>query len=361
MSRSQIAAIGVAVAAVVFWLSTRGSEPPRSPAPVARATQVAAPTATTAIRAPAATATAASRATATARASETPRGTLTPTVRATPTPQSYSMAIADAIDPIEQQRAVEVGESRGRGSRHLRLVTFPSASSYEAPNAVLLYAYLAEVDAEDEQGERGSVEDAPRVPAREITAVLRNRNGDALAALTFHDDGQSGDARAGDDVFTVQYLPSPEQDVDLGKLTLVVQATSQKGEQRTATTSFLYSIVAARLTGGYRDELVNGDLRLSIEVEVDDAGTFDVQATIADEQGKLVAWGDAIVQLQPGTHWIPLTYDGSILRSHGVDGPYLVSSVALDGVSTDPPLRNDVVASPYLTHAYHASEFGGRR
>ena len=363
MTRSYIAvAVGVAAAGiVVVWLLTRDSEPPRA-APVVRATQIAAVPAPTATPAAVAVATSTHRATATARPSETTRRTIAPTVTimATPAPESYSLAIDDGVDPIQHERTVDVGESRGRNSRDTRLVTFPSSSSYEAPNPVFVYAYLAQVERNDDGGGRGTVNDAQRVPAREVMGELRNRAGEVLAMLTFHDDGNSGDAQAGDHVFTVQYLPTPEKAGDLGHLAVVVRATSQDGEERTATTSFLYGIPGARFTGQFRDDLVNGNLKLSVEVEVDDAATFELQATIADTHTKAVAWGQTTIQLEAGTHWIPLTYDGTIFRNHGVDGPYLVSSVALETVS-DPPLRNDIVASPHRTQAYRASQFGGGR
>ena len=363
-ARSILAAVAAAVVAFIaaVWLMSRAQTPPPAPPPTVTATPrptiaPATPTATATVAAPTVT-----RILATVHpvaAGSPAAGATSASPQATPTPGSYSMAITDGLDPIQQQRSVQVGKSHGRDSRNPRLVTFPSTSSYEAPNPMLLYAYLAQdVERENENGEKETIEDSQRVPAREITGELRKPNGQVVAELTFHDDGKDGDAQAGDDMFTVQYEPTPEGAVDLaGRLTVAVRATSVKGEQRAATTSVLYSVTGARLTGEYRDAIVDGDLRIEAEVEVEDAGTYDLQATLADEQAKFMAWAHTTVHLEPGTHWVALTYAGSIVRAHKVDGPYTVWSLALENASTDPPVQNDVVANAHRTQPYRVDQF----
>ena len=185
--------------------------------------------------------------------------------------------------------------------------------------------------------------------------------GTSLTELRFHDDGKNGDAEAGDFFFTAQYEPEPETALDLaGELTLIVTAKTLNGQERSATTTFLYSAPAARLTGNYKDELVDGHLRISAEVDVDETGTFDLEATVADIKAQFIAWAHNTVQLEPGVQWIPLTYSGKIFRDHKVDGPYQVWSLALSTISREPPERNDVVANALRTKPYTVDQFSDR-
>jgi hypothetical protein len=356
-SRSQLTVVIVAMLAFAlgFWLWSRGpakTEPPR--VAMVAATESAAPRATATPIAP------------TAQRSAQPGQTLA-TGSGTPKPlqtnQPYgSMPIIDGLDPVAQERQVEVGKSQGPNSKNPRLIVFPSTSSYEAPNPILLYAYLAEdIEREDEEGKKEVVTDSRKVPAREIRGELRSADGTSLMELRFHDDGKDGDAAANDDFFTATFEPTPEGALDLaGKLTIDVRATSKKGEQRTASTTFLYSVPAARLTGNYRDEVVDGHLRISTEVEVEETGTFRLDATIADNAAQFVGWAYNTVKLEPGTHWIPLTYSGSLFHQHKANGPYMIWSLAFATISREPPEQNDVVASPFRTQPYTVDQFANR-
>ena len=253
----------------------------------------------------------------------------------------------------------KIGKSEGPNAKNPRLITFPATSSVEAPNPLTVYAFLAEdVDQRTARGRKYVAEDSRRVPARDVRGELRAADGTSLTELRFHDDGKDGDAEAGDDLFTAQFEPSPETALDAaGRLAVVVDATSQKGEQRTATTEILYSVPSARLTGNYREELVDGHLRVLAEAAVEEPGTFELEATIADEDAKFIGWAYNDVQLDPGKHWIPLTYAGSIFRTHGKPGPYLVWSLALSTISKNPPERNDVVPNAIRTKPYTLDQF----
>ncbi len=353
-SRNRIVIVLVTVVAFAIgvWLWSRPPQAPQPPAPARVA--VVAPTPT------------AAQPTATPQQTTRRAGAASPQVSAasaTPAPAETqkpyaSMAITDGLDPIAKERELQVGKSQGRDAKNPRLIAFPSLSSFEAPSPIVIYAYLAEDIERERDGKKEITPDSRKVGAREIRGELRAPDGTSLTELRFHDDGKNGDAEAGDDFFTATYEPEPERALDMnGEVTLVVNAKTLNGESRSATTTFLYSVPAARLTGNYKDELVDGHLRISAEVEVDEPGTFDLEATIADEKAQFIAWAHNAVQLDEGKHWIPLTYSGKIFREHGVDGPYLVWSLALSTISREPPERNDVVPNALRTKPYTVDQF----
>ncbi len=349
-----IVLVAVVAVGIGVWLWSRTPQPPHGPEP----SRVAAVAATPTVAQPTAT-----RQQATRRPGEpSPQVSIAaaPTAEATQKPYA-SMPITDGLDPIAKERELKIGKSQGRAAKNPRLITFPSLSSFEAPSQIVIYAYLAEdIERARDDGKKEVAEDSRRVGAREMRGELRAPDGTSLSELRFHDDGKNGDAEAGDDFFTATYEPERENLDMNGEVTLVVTAKSMKGDSRTATTTFLYSVPAARLTGNYKDELVDGHLRISAEVDVDEPGTFDLEATVADSNAHFIGWAHNTVQLEPGKQWIPLTYSGKIFREHNVDGPYLVWSLALSTISRDPPERNDVVPNALRTKPYTVGDFSDR-
>src|SRR6185436_18589754 len=105
--------------------------------------------------------------------------------------------------------------------------------------------------------------------------------------LAFHDDGTNGDAEANDLVFTSVVAPGRERAADFKGAQLVeVHAHTKSGEERVATSGFLYSVPLAHLTGRYQDAIVDGNLVVSAEVAVDAAARFHLEATLAAPDGK---------------------------------------------------------------------------
>lgn len=255
-----------------------------------------------------------------------------------------SQPIDDGLDPIARDREVTRDRSLGPEGRDPTLVTYPARAGFEAPSPVILYAYL--------------VEDERKVDARTIRGEVRNQDGQVLAALAFRDDGEDGDAEANDLVFTARLAPPRAQARAFKGAQLVeVRAEPLNGGERVAVTGFLYSIPLAHLTGRYRDDLTEGHLRIAAEVTVDEPGRFHLEATLAAPDGTPLAWAQNALELAPGTAWIPLTYWGLILRERGVDGPYVLRSVALSTTGEMPNQMNDVAENAYTTAAYRAAQF----
>lgn len=258
-----------------------------------------------------------------------------------------SQPIEDGVDPILRDREVTRGKSVGPEGTHPTLVVWPERTGFEAPSPIVMHAYL--------------VHDDRRVDPRDLRGEIRTQQGGVLAALDFHDDGTNGDATANDLVYTAVVAPGKERALDFKGAQLVeVHAETKQGEERVATSGFLYSVPLAHLTGRYRDEIVDGSLVVSAEVLVDAPGRFHLEATLAAGDGTPLGWAQNAQVLEPGTAWIPLTYWGLMFRERGADGPYLLASVALSTTGEMPNQKNDVVAAAYRTQPYRATQFADR-
>jgi hypothetical protein len=255
---------------------------------------------------------------------------------------------AEDEDPILRDRAVSRVSSRGRNGEDPALTVYPARISFEAPEAVVLHAYLA-------------VNDRP-VPVLALRGTLLTEDLLPLAEFDYADDGSGGDAVAGDDVYTATLLLSPDLTPELSASYLVkVRAFTTSEEERLAATSFQYASPHSHLTGRYRDRMVDGSLAVDAEVEVHREGRFHLEATLYTRDGgaKLSRAQTAGV-LPPGVHWMTLPFYGLALRERGIDGPYLLRFVALSTTTAMPNAKNRLVENAMVTRAYPASSFTDR-
>ena len=248
-------------------------------------------------------------------------------------------------DPILRDRLVSPVIAAGPEGEEPTLVVFPDQVSFEAPDAVLLYAYL-------------SVNQA-RVPAAAISGAITSEDLQPLAALTYTDAGSGGDRVAGDYVYTARFEPGPDFAPELSESFLVrVVAETTDGAQRIAATSFLYSRPHARLTGSYRDSIVDGSLVIEAEVEVDRPGRFHLEGTLYSQDGRQgIGEAHTAGELAPGRQWMRLTFFGRIINQSQIDGPYLLRFVALSTTTAMPNAKNRLVENAHLTGAYRAVQF----
>lgn len=259
-----------------------------------------------------------------------------------------SQPIEDGVDPVARDREVTRGKSVGPEGTNPTLVVWPERTGFEAPNPIVIHAYL--------------VRDERKVDPKEIRGEILTQQGGALSGLDFRDDGANGDAAANDLVYTAVVAPGAERAADFKGAQLVdVEAELANGERRIATTGFLYSIPLAHLTGRYRDELIDGSLVVTAELDVHAAGRFHLEATLAAADGTPIGWAQNALVLEAGTAWMPLTYWGLMFRERGVPGPYVLATVALSTTGEMPNQKNDVVLDAYRTAAYDVAAFSDRR
>ena len=248
-------------------------------------------------------------------------------------------------DPILRDREVSPVTAGGPNGEQPILVVFPDQVSFEAPDAVLLYAYLSV--------------DGSRVPAAAISGTIMSEKLQPLASLAYVDDGTGGDRVPGDAIYTARFDPGADFAPDLSESFLVrVVAETTDGAERLAATSFLYSNPHARLTGNYRDAIVNGSLVVEAEVEVIRAGRFHLEATLYSQDGsRPVGEAHTAGELGTGRQWMQLTFFGRVITQSGVEGPYLLRFVALSTTTSMPNAKNRLVENAYLTGPYRIAQF----
>ncbi len=262
-----------------------------------------------------------------------------------------SRRIEDNVDPIVETRAVKERLSPPSQGRAPTLVVFASSLSYEAPSPVILYAKFIRTYPEDW---------SLRTDA-EIAGELVNADGEVVAQVDLRDDGAERDIEAGDGVFTTRLTPA-EEDLERwnGLIVVRVYGATADGDRRSAKTRFYYGVPSAKLTGRYRDELVDGHLEIGAEIDVQEAGLYRLDATLAGSLG-LIAWARSTVALEPGVTWIPLIFWGLALREANEPGPYKLSSIALANVGVTPPQLNDAIGTRFETAPYRPQDFSDER
>jgi hypothetical protein len=107
----------------------------------------------------------------------------------------------------------------------------------------------------------------------------------------------------------------------------------------------------------FADSLVDGNLRIEAEVQVAEAGSYKLEAWLADTDGNLVTWAvGQPTNLTVGTQVLSLTFEGSAIRARGIKGPYQVVALkVLDGNADYAVL--DKVDVALTTQAYTLDQF----
>lgn len=276
-----------------------------------------------------------------------------------------SRPLEDGLDPISTSRQPKIDFEGDAKHPEPRLLAYPSITSFEAPGDVVIYAEVVELrmaERHDEDGKPTGRETLQqfRTGANSMRGVLQTNEGVVVAPLAFYDDGTHGDAQAKDDYWTAKYTPDPDRPKEFrGQYQVVVQAESLKGDELTATTSFVYSVQIAHLTGNYRDSIVDGNLQIEAEVEVEEAGRFRVEGTlVTTNEAKMITYGYGDANLVPGTHWVPITYYGLNFHDMKAPGPYSMWSVMLSTLDGDVAQESDVVPNAHTTKAYAVEDFG---
>ena len=105
-------------------------------------------------------------------------------------PHFSSPILEGEADPILRNVEVSVGISSE--ALEPTLSVYPIATSFEAPEPVILHAYL--------------LENGTRVRAQWIEGTIIDETGRIVDALIYNDDGIAADAVAGDSIYTATFL-----------------------------------------------------------------------------------------------------------------------------------------------------------
>jgi hypothetical protein len=257
----------------------------------------------------------------------------------------FNEAIAENVDPVRRDREVTPKRVTGSDGSEPALVVWPEAISFEAPGPVVIHAML--------------VEDDVAVPAERIVVnLVHELRGSVLTAVAT-DDGGTGDAAAGDYVYTLAWEPTGEDIREYRGSYLASVAALPDGadEERVISTGFLLSVPDSRLTGRFREEAVGGSLFIEAEVEVERPGRFHLEGSLFSSDGTGIVWAQTAAELDEGRHWMPLEFYGLAIRESGIDGPYVLASAALSTTSEMPNQKNEVLYNAYTTTRYSATQF----
>ena len=252
---------------------------------------------------------------------------------------SYALKREDA-DPILAKRLPTRQTRRGPDNAGPALSVWSAKVSFETGQPVDLFATLEET--------------GKTVAAAEVTGEIVDAAGNVLDQLTYRDDGQAPDQRAGDGVYSARVEAAG---LPAGTNYLVrVRARLLSGDLREAAGGFLYSDPAAHLTGRYRDFLRDGDLHVAAEVEVTEAGRFHLAGTLCSAAGEPLGVAQAAAQLEPGRRWIELSFYGLMFHDRQAAGPYKLGTLALSTTLRMPNALNDLATDVHLTRPYRIEQ-----
>lgn len=254
-------------------------------------------------------------------------------------PESSRALKAGEEDPVRVKRTPTKQSRRGPEGAGPELAVWASAVSVEVGRPIDLFAEIL-------------TGGKPALPL-EVSAEIAGPAGEIVAQVAYRDDGRTPDRRANDGIWSARLLMPAGLEPD-GAAPYMVRATARllDGDLRQSAGGFLYSNPSSRLTGRYRDAVRNGNLVVSAEVEVKQAGRFHLSGTLYSLAGEPVGTAQAAAHLEPGKHWIKLSFYGLMFHDRQVTGPYRLGSVALATAGRMPNALNDLVENAHVTRAY---------
>lgn len=262
-------------------------------------------------------------------------------------PESSRAVQPGEKDPVKEKRIPTKQRLRVPAESEPALTVWASAVSVEVGKHIDLFAELERT--------------ARPVLAVDMTAEIAGDAGEIVANVIYHDDGRTPDARAGDGVWSARLtLPAGLEPEGAASYMVRARARLLDGDLREAAGGFLYSNPGARLTGRYNDELREGSLVISAEVEVRESGRFHLAGTLYSMAGEPIGTAQAAAELTSGRHWIDLSFYGLIFHDRRVAGPYRLGTLALSTTTRMPNALNDLVENVYVTRPHRLEQLTNR-
>lgn len=260
-------------------------------------------------------------------------------------PESSRVIKRGESDPIREKRTPTRQTMKGPDGAEPVLSVWTSKVSYEKSQPIDLYASL------EMKGKAFSL-------VSELSAEIADASGAIIARAAYRDDGQGPDVKAGDGLWSTRLtLPEGLGSAPAESYMVRVKARLLDGDLREAAGGFLVSAPSARLTGQYRDFMKDGNLVIAAEVDVTEAGRFHLAGTLYAKNGEPIGWAQNAANLEPGRHWIELSYYGLIFHDRQAAGPYRLGTVSLATANVMPNALNDLVENAHVTRAYGLRQF----
>lgn len=180
--------------------------------------------------------------------------------------------------------------------------------------------------------------------------------------VRFADDGQNGDEKAGDAIFTALFRPASTalagKDARVG-VSVWLRYQSDDGQA-----FFQFEFTAAepaRFTGKVAEALERGSLALDVELEVVKPGRYVLAARVDDANGNGFAYLDHNAELAAGTTKARLTIFGKLVKDARAVAPFKVRDLSgfllKENVSPDRESLRDVKGVFHTTKAYKDTDF----
>ena len=188
----------------------------------------------------------------------------------------------------------------------------------------------------DEKGNAVKIENIePKVYRK-----LHRKTYGTLPPVAFGDNGENGDEKANDGIYTFLVRPTAKDWGDL-YLEATMEVNGNKHNQRAGWFSTPHTV--AKFGTNINDSLDNGDLSVRIPITVNKAGYYQIDANLQEKEGKqrFIATSSWQGQLEKGSHTIELEFFGKILNDRGIDGPYVVREIR--GRRNNSPVTPDMV------------------
>lgn len=148
----------------------------------------------------------------------------------------------------------------------------------------------------------------------------------SLPPIAFGDNGDNGDKKKGDMVYTWRVRPTGS---DWGYMFLEFDATIEGAKHNQRTTWFSTPHRVAEFQPGIQDRLEGGHLIVTVPVRVIKAGYYEIEANLQQKDGdqRYVATSTFEGDLEPGPQNVKLKFFGKIIRDKNVDGPFIVKTI----------------------------------
>lgn len=183
--------------------------------------------------------------------------------------------------------------------------------------------------------------------------------------VTLVDDGTGADTTAADGVYSGAFVSAGQ--VGVHHMAITASGTTSAGLafSREAYTQLGVSRSDSEILPGVTDvgRDVNGNARfehlvLHVPLRISAAGTYLLAATLSDAAGNELD-ASATLALPQGDSEAELLFDGTVIFSRGVDGPYTVTSLRLAEEIDGQIVPLSAAAAPHATQPYRFTEFEG--
>jgi len=187
-----------------------------------------------------------------------------------------------------------------------------------------------------------------RVPTRFVGQLIYNETQN-LQQFEFLDLDQDG-------IYEHRFKLDPVDDNALMSGIYKILIISDANEMVDGVT-FILSQPELQLTGNYKDTISsNGNLLIEAEVKVAAKHRFYFQAALYSSTNDPIGSTQFSGELSKGQHWVPLDFDGLMVRDAGEPGPYLLKNISLAKVVL-PMQRAPIIYPEYFTQGYNLDQF----